>query len=126
MSFEFVKKLMDSFSMEDFTIIKLMEEIAEIEQEISLKKKAMENRLTLLRRLLQKHENEEIKTAIQSFLMRLIRCSNLVVKVVVQVASVNLFPFWRARQWLLASMVFLWRATRIRIMRHQMALIWFH
>ena len=71
MSFEFVKKLMDSFSLEDFTIIKLMEEIAEIEQEISLKKKAMDNRLTLLRRLLQKHENEEIRTAIQSFLMKI-------------------------------------------------------
>ena len=71
MSHEFVRKLMDNFSLEDFSIIKLMEEISEIEQEINLKKKARENRLTLLKRLLQKHENEDIKKAIQSFLMKI-------------------------------------------------------
>ena len=38
MSFEFVEKMMDTFSLEDYTIIKLMGEITEIEQEIKLKK----------------------------------------------------------------------------------------
>ena len=71
MSAEFVEKLLDTFNLEDYTIIKLMEEIAELDKEIQLKKQSFQNRLTLLRRLLQRHENAETRQAIKSFLMKL-------------------------------------------------------
>jgi hypothetical protein len=51
MSFEFSHQLFDHFTLEDFSIVKLLEEIAEIEQEVKHKKQCMKNRMDLLRRL---------------------------------------------------------------------------
>jgi hypothetical protein len=49
---EAFKKMMENFSMEDFAVIKLMEEITELDQEMKLKKSQIENRMQLLNRLL--------------------------------------------------------------------------
>ena len=82
MSFKFEKDATDNFSTEDFMLLKLMEEIAEIEQDIKLKKKSMDNRVDLVTRILRKRntggqdlhemiENEQLRKAIQSFLLKI-------------------------------------------------------
>ena len=80
MSFDFEK--IENLSMEDFHIIKIMEEITEIKQEIKIKQNAVQNRMQLLSGLFKKKggkgfnvhetiENEELKKAIQSFLLKI-------------------------------------------------------
>lgn len=71
MSAQFINKLLENLSLEDFAIIKLMEEIQEINQEIEMKKSAVHNRMDLLRRILQKSENAETRVAIESFLLKI-------------------------------------------------------
>lgn len=57
--------------MEDFAVIKLMEEITELDQEMKLKKSQIENRMQLLNRLLQHHENPDKKEMIETWLMKI-------------------------------------------------------
>eukprot|EP00344_Euplotes_crassus_P005378 CAMPEP_0197008338 /NCGR_PEP_ID=MMETSP1380-20130617/44860_1 /TAXON_ID=5936 /ORGANISM="Euplotes crassus, Strain CT5" /LENGTH=118 /DNA_ID=CAMNT_0042428893 /DNA_START=3 /DNA_END=359 /DNA_ORIENTATION=+ len=88
MSFNFDKDATDNFTTEDFLLLRLMEEIAEIEQEIKLKTKSMENRVDLVTRILRSRnkggqklhemiENEPLRKAIESFLLK-IKADNVI------------------------------------------------
>mmetsp|Transcript_24405 Transcript_24405/g.27061 ORF Transcript_24405/g.27061 Transcript_24405/m.27061 type:complete len:106 (-) Transcript_24405:78-395(-) len=72
----------EHLSTEDFTILKIMEEAAEIEQEIKLKQKSFKNRIELLSALFRKKnskgvgvgeaiENQDLKKAIESYLLKI-------------------------------------------------------
>ena len=65
------ERMLETFNIEDFAAIKLMEEITEIEQEIDLKRSQVRNRMTLLRRLLQKHADDDKKEMIEKFLLKI-------------------------------------------------------
>ena len=81
MSFSFDKSVTDNFTSEDFALLKLVEEISEIEEEIKLKKKSIDNRVDLVKRIIRNRgkggnlhemiENKELHTAIESYLLKI-------------------------------------------------------
>ena len=58
-------------SIEEITIMKLMEEIMEFDMEIKMKQTWINTRMKMLHKLLPKQENNNIKKLIQSFLLKL-------------------------------------------------------
>ena len=57
--------------LEEVTIMKLMEEIMEFDQEIKMKQRWINSRMKLLHNLLQKQEKSERKQIIHNFLLKL-------------------------------------------------------
>lgn len=63
---------MTHFGIEDYTLLKLMEEIQEINDEISLKQKQIQNRMLLMKRILEQSENNvQKREMIEKFLLKL-------------------------------------------------------
>jgi len=60
-----------SLSLEDMTIIKLMEEIMEFDQEIKMKQKWINTRMQLLHKLLPQQKTSTRRKIIEKFLMKL-------------------------------------------------------
>ena len=58
----------EDFSIQDFTVIKLMEEIVEFDQEIKMKQKWINSRMKLLHNIQQKQDKEGMKGIIEDFL----------------------------------------------------------
>jgi hypothetical protein len=61
----------DEFTSDDLHIMKIMEEIIELDQEVKLKQEFINNRMSMLNRLLPKQDgNDEKKKTIENFLMK--------------------------------------------------------
>ena len=60
-----------SVGLEELTVMKLMEEIMEFDQEIKMKQRWISTRMKLLHKLLPKQENKDTKAIIQNFLLKL-------------------------------------------------------
>lgn len=61
----------DSVSIEELTIMKLMEEIMEFDMEIKMKQRWINTRMKLLHKLLPKQESKDMKAIIENFLLKL-------------------------------------------------------
>ena len=61
-------KKKEEFSIQDFTVMKLMEEIVEFDQEIKMKQKWINSRMKLLHNIQQKQDKEGMKSIIGDFL----------------------------------------------------------
>ena len=61
----------DDISLEDLTVMKLMEEIMELDQEIKLKEKFVKTRMAMLHKLLPNHSNKKTAIAAEDLLMKL-------------------------------------------------------
>ena len=61
----------NDLTMEDITIMKLMEEIMEYDQEIKMKQEWINNRMKMLHKILPKQESNAKKSQIEAFLMKL-------------------------------------------------------
>ena len=61
----------DSIGLEELTVMKLMEEIMELDQEIKLKQSWINTRMKLLHKLLPNQQNKQTKSIIQNFLLKL-------------------------------------------------------
>lgn len=59
------------FSIQDFTVMKLMEEIVEFDQEIKLKQTWINSRIKLLHQIQKKQEGKEMKSVIHEFLKKI-------------------------------------------------------
>ena len=57
--------------MQDFTVMKLMEEIVEFDQEIKMKQKWINSRMKLLHKIQEKQTNKEMKSIIHTFMQKL-------------------------------------------------------
>ena len=57
-----------SISIEDATVIKLMEEVMEFDQEIKMKQRQINTRLQLLHRLLPNHEGKNVGSLVSDFM----------------------------------------------------------
>ena len=61
----------DEVSIEDLTVLKLMEEIMEIDQEIKLKRKFINTRMKMLHKLLPSHPNKQTALYAEDFLLNI-------------------------------------------------------
>jgi len=61
----------EEFSIQDFTVMKLMEEIVEFDQEIKMKQKWINSRMKLLHNIQQKQDKEGMKSIIGDFLQQI-------------------------------------------------------
>ena len=61
----------DGISLEELTIMKLMEEIMEFDQEIKMKQHWINTRMKLLHKLLPGQQSKDTKAIIQNFLLKL-------------------------------------------------------
>ena len=61
----------EGISLEELTIMKLMEEIMEFDQEIKMKQRWINTRMKLLHNLLPNQEKNDMKMIIQNFLLKL-------------------------------------------------------
>lgn len=57
--------------LEDLTVMKLMEEIMEIDQEIKMKQKFIKTRMTMLSKLLPSHPNKKTAIAAEDFMLKI-------------------------------------------------------
>ena len=58
-------------TLEDLTVVKLMEEIMELDSEIKLKQKFIQTRMTMLGKMLPSHPNKKTASVAQEFLIKL-------------------------------------------------------
>ncbi len=58
-------------TIEDLTVLKLMEEIMEIDQEIKLKQKWINSRMQMLHKLLPKQSNQKTAIVVEEFLHKI-------------------------------------------------------
>lgn len=61
----------DGISLEELTIMKLMEEIMEYDQEIKMKQRWINTRMKMLHQLMPKQEKNDMKQIIHNFLLKL-------------------------------------------------------
>ena len=61
----------DGLTLEELTIMKLMEEIMEFDQEIKMKQRWINTRMKMLHQILPKQEKKEMKAVIHNFLLKL-------------------------------------------------------
>ena len=61
----------DKFNLQDFTVMKLMEEIVEFDQEIKMKQKWINTRINMLHQIQMKHPNPQVKSLTHEFLQKI-------------------------------------------------------
>ena len=65
-------KSMDTeYTLEDLTVMKLMEEIMEIDQEIKMKQSFINTRMKMLHNLIPSQKKQQNAVAIEKFMLRL-------------------------------------------------------